>query len=77
MRNDQPAGKVLPNIAEISTPLRKLLSSNQVWQWGPDQEDSYKKLQVEITKPTVLKWYNVQAVFANYASIDNILVYYL
>ena len=54
-------GKFSPNTAEISTPLRKLLSSNQVWQWGPDQEDSYKKLQIEITKPTVLKWYNVQA----------------
>ena len=28
-------GKFSPNIAEISTPLRKLLmiSSNQVWQW--------------------------------------------
>ena len=54
-------GKFSPNIAEISTSLRKLLSSNQVWQWGPDQEDSYKKLEVEIMKPTVLKWYNVQA----------------
>ena len=61
MRMINQLGKFSPNIAEISTPLQKLLNSNQVWQWGSDQEDSYKKLQVEITKPTVLKWYNVQA----------------
>ena len=53
-------GKFSPNIAEISAPLRKLLSHNQVWQWGPNQENSYKKLQTQLTKPTVLKLYDIQ-----------------
>ena len=53
--------KFSPNIAEISTQYCRnfniILSSNQVWQRGPNQEDSYKNLQ---TKPTVLKLYNAQ-----------------
>ena len=36
------------------------VSNNQVWQWGPNQENLYKKLQIETTKPTVLKFYDTQ-----------------
>lgn len=54
-------GKFSPNIAEISAPLRKLLNHNQVWQWGPAQVTSYKQLQTELTKPTVLKLYDIRA----------------
>ena len=54
-------GKFSPNIAEMSAPLRRLLSNKQVWQWGPDQDKSFKNLQAELTKPTVLKLYNTHA----------------
>ena len=53
--------KFSPNVAKLSAPLRRLLSNKQVWQWGPDQDNSYKSLQAELTKPTVLKLYNTQA----------------
>ena len=54
-------GKFSPNIADFSTPLRKLLSNKQVWLWGLTQEESYKKLKVELTQPTVLKLYDTHA----------------
>ena len=54
-------GKFSPNIADFSTPLQKLLSNKQVWLWGLTQEESYKKLKVELTQPTVLKLYDTHA----------------
>ena len=54
-------GKFSPNVAEMSAPLRSLLSNKQVWQWGPDQDNSYKNLQAELTKPTILKLYDIHA----------------
>ena len=55
-------GKFTTNIADLLTPLRKLLSNKQAWLWGPTQEESYKKLKVELTQPTVLKLYDTHAV---------------
>ena len=73
--------KFSPNIAEISTQYCQnfniILSSNQVWQRGPNQEDSYKNLQ---TKPTVLKLYNAQiptkisADTSSYGNYFNLLI---
>ena len=49
------------NISTISAPLRMLLSKNQAWLWGPDQSDSYRQLQNELTAPKVLRHYDPQA----------------
>ena len=38
-----------------------LLSKNQAWLWGPDQSDSYRQLQNELTAPKVLRHYDPQA----------------
>ena len=54
-------GKFSPNLSEISAPLRRLLSHKQAWLWGPDQEQSYRQLQSELTTPTVLRLYDPQA----------------
>ena len=34
-------GKFTPNIAEISQPLRELLSCRKTWLWGPVQNEAY------------------------------------
>ena len=34
-------GKFTPNIAEISQPLRELLSSHKTWLWGPAQNEAF------------------------------------
>ena len=54
-------GKFTPNIAEMSKPLRGLLSKKQSWTWGPFQDDAFQKLKGEILKPTVLAVYDVSA----------------
>ena len=36
-------GKFTTNIAELSHPLRELLSVNKAWLWGPMQADAFNK----------------------------------
>ena len=51
-------GKFKPNLAELSQPLRELLSTKRCWCWGPDQVESFTNIKTELTKPTVLAFYN-------------------
>ena len=51
-------GKFSPRIAEISQPLRGLLSNKSAWVWGPDQERSFVEIKCELTKSTVLALYD-------------------
>jgi len=37
--------KFSPNIAQISKPLRALLSTKNAWTWEATQEDSFNKLK--------------------------------
>ena len=54
-------GKFSPNIAELSQPLRELLSTKTVWAWGPSQTDAFNKLKHELTSTPVLAWYDPTA----------------
>ena len=54
-------GKFSPRIAELSQPLRELLSTKQSWVWGSSQEQAFAQIKVELTQPTVLALYNPQA----------------
>ena len=54
-------GKFTPNIAELSHPLRELLSMNKPWLWGPMQADAFSKLKQELTSPQTLALYNPAA----------------
>lgn len=51
-------GKFTPAIAEISQPLRELLSSKKAWLWGPPQDEAFKKVKTELTRPTILALYS-------------------
>ena len=51
-------GKSTPNLSSLSQPLRELLSSKRSWCWGPSQEESFRQVKLELTKPTVLLLYN-------------------
>ena len=50
-----------PNLAQLSQPLRELLSSKQTWIWGPAQQEAFEKMKAEITTPRVLAHYDVTA----------------
>ena len=54
-------GKFPPNLAELSQPLRELLSTKRVWSRGPPQEKSFTDLKQELTWPAVLRLYNPEA----------------
>ena len=51
-------GKFTPNLAELTQPLRELLSKKNAWTWGPTQEEVFKQVKLELTRPTTLAIYN-------------------
>ena len=51
-------GKYSRNIAEISQPLRELLSSKRSWLWEHLREQAFTHLKEALTRPTVLELYD-------------------
>ena len=49
-----PLGKYSPNLAEMTHPIRQLLSKKSSWLWGPAQEKAFADIKKELSKPTVL-----------------------
>ena len=54
-------GKFSPRLAEITQPLRELLSSKKTWLWGPDQQSAFSEVKSELSRPTILTLYNLEA----------------
>ena len=54
-------GKFSKNLAELTRPLRQLLSKHSTRLWGPEQDQAFTKIKTELTKPTVLTLYDPQA----------------
>ena len=54
-------GKFSPRIAELSKPMRELLSNKRAWNWGPAQEEAFVKVKAELTAHTILALYDPQA----------------
>ena len=54
-------GKFSPVLAELTQPLRQLLSKHTAWLWGPDQDRAFSAVKEELTKPTILALYNPKA----------------
>ena len=54
-------GNFSPNIAELTQPLRELLSSKHAWLWGMDQERTFARVKEELVKPTTLTLYDPTA----------------
>ena len=47
------------NIAQIARPLCELLSTkSSSWIWGPAQEEAFLSLKTELSRPTVLSFYD-------------------
>ena len=54
-------GKFSPRIANLTQPLRELLSTKREWMWGPGQEQAFKEIKEELSKPTILVLYDPEA----------------
>ncbi|XP_028411133.1 uncharacterized protein K02A2.6-like [Dendronephthya gigantea] len=55
----QYLAKFLPNLSEISAPLRSLLESKTEWHWGESQKKSFQQLKSLVASTPVLKYYDV------------------
>ena len=51
-------GKFSPNLADLTQPLRELLSKNHMWLWGANQEQAFSQVKTELSKPTTLALYD-------------------
>ena len=51
-------GKFSHNLAELSQPLRELLSKKNSWWWAPEQTSAFNRIKDELTKETVLALYD-------------------
>lgn len=53
-------GKFIPNLSELTSPLRQLLHKDVLWSWTEHQQNAFTKLKACITSPPVLHYYNVE-----------------
>lgn len=51
--------KFIPNLSDVTAPLRKLLEKGIDWQWLPEQDVAFKTLQKLVTEAPVLQYYIV------------------
>ena len=50
--------KFIPNMAQITAPLRQLLEKNVEWVWDQKQEEAFTTLKTAIADPPVLKFFD-------------------
>ena len=55
------AGEITSTLAEVTQPLRQLLSTKRAWAWTSSQELAFGELKKALTQPTILEFYNPQA----------------
>ena len=53
-------GKFTPRLAELSQPLRELMSTKRQWAWESSQDRAFAQVKEELSKPTVLALYDPQ-----------------
>lgn len=55
----QYLAKFIPNLSDISAPLRKLLEGDTEWHWEKAQSESFEHLKQLVTNAPTLKFYDV------------------
>uniref|UniRef100_A0A3P9LFC2 ribonuclease H n=1 Tax=Oryzias latipes TaxID=8090 RepID=A0A3P9LFC2_ORYLA len=55
----QYLAKFIPNLSDISAPLRQLLDGDIEWHWEEAQKTSFENLKQLVTKAPTLKFYDV------------------
>ena len=48
-------------MAKLTKNPRELLSKKSNWLWGPNQDEAFKKIKLELASPPVLNWYDPTA----------------
>ena len=53
-------GKFIPNLSEITAPLRNLMVKNVSWQWGNKQDVAFRKIKDILVSKRCLAYYDVK-----------------
>ena len=53
-------GKFIPNLSEITAPLRNLMVKNVSWQWGNEQDVAFRKVKDILVSKRCLAYYDVK-----------------
>ena len=53
--------KFAPDLAEMTKPLRELLSKKNHWAWNEQQETAFERIKKILTSETVLAFYNLNS----------------
>ena len=64
-------GKFSSNLAQLTQPLRELLSKKRTWLWGPTQDQAFAEVKAELVKQTILTLYDPEATAKIYANASN------
>ena len=56
--SDKKALKRLPNLSDVTEPLRRLLDKDVQWHWNDTHEKSWKQVKQLITREPVLKYFD-------------------
>lgn len=56
-------GRFSPCLANLSQPLRELLSKKREWKWGDQQDQAFEWIKLGLPQPTVLTLYDPEAPF--------------
>jgi hypothetical protein len=51
--------KFIPNLSDLTAPLRECLNTEVEWHWGKIQQDSFEKLKEVLTSTPVLRFFDV------------------
>ena len=54
----QYLAKFMPNMADVSSPLRQLSEKEVEWHWEKEQEESFQKLKLMVSSTPVLGYYD-------------------
>lgn len=54
-------GKFVPNLSDVTAPLRKLLTKEVEWVWDAEQEEAFQKIKGLMMSPPILIYYDVNA----------------
>jgi hypothetical protein len=57
----QYLAKFIPNLSEISAPLRSLVESKTQWHWEEPQKESFRQLKSLVASTPVLRYYDVNS----------------
>lgn len=51
-------GKFIPDLADVTEPLRSLMKKDIKFMWGPDQEKSFRRLKENLATIPTLSYFN-------------------